>query len=171
MAEFNQTDMGFADDWSVEKYLKFMQWVASKHWDQIEEVYESLAECYEQEEEKVEMKTIPWVKANEKLIDFTMTQEQWEAQHVEHVDSEDEEQHASHYLVYGSTKTDDGNGMINDEEYIAKTLEEAKKEYIKLCEDGYDFVYLDSMTWEDNEWCQDCVQCSTLISSGVREEQ
>tara|TARA_R110000823_G_C15505160_1_gene453640 strand:- start:46 stop:354 length:309 start_codon:yes stop_codon:yes gene_type:complete len=86
--------------------------------------------------------------------------------HNEDRDQEKEEQHATHWLVYGVTK--DGDNMVNDQEYIAQTLDEANKEYNKLCEDGYDYVYLDSMEWDDGEWCQDCVECSTLLQNGTR---
>jgi len=39
-----------------------------------------------------EMKSIDWVKRNETMIDFTMTQEEWEAQDVECLSDTDEEE-------------------------------------------------------------------------------
>jgi len=55
--ELNQTDMAFANDWTDEKYVNFMKWVASKHWDQIEEAFEILADDYEQKMEEKKTKT------------------------------------------------------------------------------------------------------------------
>tara|TARA_R110000787_G_scaffold274280_1_gene382167 strand:- start:10 stop:255 length:246 start_codon:yes stop_codon:yes gene_type:complete len=62
-----------------------------------------------------------------------------------------------HYLVYGVTK--DGDNMVNDEEFMCETMEEAQIQYDALCKDQYDYVYLDSMDWDYEEWSQDCVYC------------
>ena len=65
-----------------------------------------------------------------------------------------------HYLVYGVTM--DGDNMVNDEEFMCETMEEAQKKYGELCKDQYDYVYLDSMDLDDDEWSQDCVECWEL---------
>ena len=106
------------------------------------------------------MNTINWVKENEKMIDFTMTQEEWEAQHVEpESDTDDDEEgvneETQHYILYGEWKIydEEGNYHCKTGEYeIYKTLEEATESFNKMIEEekngdknDYDLIYLDCM--------------------------
>jgi len=72
----------------------------------------------EEEEEEKDMKTISWVKENEKMIDFTMTQEEWEAQEEECLSDTDYD-------------TDDlPNDSDEEEEEEEKELPEDLKEWV-----------------------------------------
>ena len=77
------------------------------------------------------------------------------------------------YSVMGDYKDGELTGTTESEHREFGTIEEAKKFYDVLCTEGYDWVYLDSMEYEDGERCQDCVECweNENIDKGVIDNE
>ena len=63
-----QGDLPFADDWSIEKYTDFIEWVNGNHYDVIVEVYQDLIKPYWMDRLSIFHETFPsfeaWVGFN-----------------------------------------------------------------------------------------------------------
>ena len=53
MADPIQSDLSFTENWSEEKYTKFIEWVNANHWDKIVDAYEEMVSYYEEEQKPV----------------------------------------------------------------------------------------------------------------------
>ena len=109
------------------------------------------------QQQQEEMKTISWVSKNEHLINFTMTQEEWEAQHVEPESDTDEEEWTEYEVEYGYMIDDETGGKSYSERYDNK--EDAKEYYDMLVRnEDYDVVWLIERTMEG----EDCMDDETI---------
>lgn len=73
-----------------------------------------------------------------------------------------------YFIVYGAKVDDDSNMKVVSEVFRFTSRELAQNQFnIMVPEmeaDGeytYDYIYWDSMTYEDGEWCQDCEECES----------